>query len=126
MKITNLFFTVLFLFAIAVNAQKNKQDTKKLPSSIYTINLGKGGNSFYSLNKKLKLPHFGVSYVNINAIFMEEYNYSSVYFKDHGKKSSVFISDDYNRYINNKLIRDFLENNDPILQNFRTVRGRIW
>ena len=124
MKRTNLLFSLLFLFVISVNAQKNKQNTTKTPASIYTLtNFEKDGNSFYFLNKKLKLSHFDFVYVDSDRM---EYNYSTLYFKDHGKKSSIFISDDYNRYIKNNLIRSFLEKNDPTLWNYCNFQNNAW
>ncbi len=106
MKKTSLLFSVLFLLAISINAQKNKQNNKKLPLSIYTFNhFENNNNSFYTLNKKLKLK--------------------TLYFKNNLKKPSEFVSDDLKRYIDKKLSESFLAENDPTQWNPCNFQGNV-
>ncbi|QOD60226.1 hypothetical protein H9I45_12870 [Polaribacter haliotis] len=122
MKKRNLFlFSALFI-SISLFAQKTDLTKKEKPLSIYTFELEKDVNSFSALNKKLDLE--GLEFVTVDAFDIEN-NIMVINSKFIGKKPSVFIYDDYNKYQNENFLKGFLLKNDPTRWNLHLIQNRI-
>lgn len=116
MKTTTLFFSLLLLLSLSLNAQNPKEKTTKAVS-IYTFSsLSKNVNSISKLNKKLNLKNFRFVYANQNAI---DLNLFALNFDDIGVKPSTLIYDDYLAYRDENLLKGFRLKNDPTRWNLQ-------
>lgn len=116
MKFNFLVKVLLFFFCVSINAQKKIDSTNIKPTSIYTFSkFSIDENSFSSVNNRLNLTN--LKFVFIDIIDME-LNQFSVDSNNLGKTPSEFISDDFERYQNENLLKGFLIKNDPTRWNF--------
>lgn len=123
MNIKYTFIAIIFLSCITINAQKNDKTVSIKPISIYTIpSFSNDENSFFAINKKLKLSNFNFVIVDGLDLDLNRFSLNS---KNLGKKPSTFIYDDFKRYQDRNLLKGFLLKNDPTRWNLQCLQPNI-
>jgi hypothetical protein len=123
MNIKYTFIAIIFLSCITINAQKNDKTVSIKPISIYTVSsFSNDENSFFAINKKLKLSNFNFVIVDGLDLDLNRFSLNS---KNLGKKPSTFIYDDFKRYQDRNLLKGFLLKNDPTRWNLQCLQPNI-
>lgn len=107
---------VIFLFVAITVYGQNKSNTKPLPQSIYTVSSFQNSFSYSFINKKLRLNNFSFVYADPNALDLNQF---SVRLRDIGKKPSMFLLEDYQKYQDGNLLKGFQFKYDPTRWNLQ-------
>lgn len=123
MKKRTILYILFVSYVGSFHAQQQASVEKKAPKSIYTFSsYTEDRNSFSSLNKRLGLGSFEMQWTYR---LDSDLNPMPVEFKNMSKKPIIFQLDDYQRYQNNKFIREISYKNDPTRWNLHCIQNRI-
>ena len=103
---------VLFLLFIhLIQAQNSTEKHQKSPLSIYTFSgFLSDANGFFCINKKLNFGTY--SFVFKNRLVVEKEHFSTLSDAEN-KKSTTFTYNAIQKYLDQKLVKDFIQKNDP-------------